>query len=67
MVIEKAKRMIEPQARRSDPLDSITGWLAPTTRQPHSGKILSGGVGRQRIAQPKRFFGARVISRKAAR
>jgi len=59
MVIEKAKRLVE---RRRDVvilLDSITRLArAYNTVEPHSGKILSGGVDSNALHKPKRFFGA---------
>ena len=49
-------------------LDSITRLArAYNTIQPHSGKILSGGVDANALHKPKRFFGAaQKTSRKAA-
>ena len=59
MVIEKAKRMVEHQKDVVILLDSITRLArAYNTVQPHSGKILSGGVDANALHKPKRFFGA---------
>jgi transcription termination factor Rho len=59
MVIEKAKRMVEHKRDVIILLDSITRLArAYNTVQPHSGKILSGGVDANALHKPKRFFGA---------
>ena len=59
MVIEKAKRMIDHKRDVVILLDSITRLArAYNTVQPHSGKILSGGVDANALHKPKRFFGA---------
>jgi transcription termination factor Rho len=59
MVIEKAKRMVEHKRDCVILLDSITRLArAYNTIQPHSGKILSGGVDANALHKPKRFFGA---------
>ena len=59
MVIEKAKRMVEHKHHVMILLDSITRLArAYNTVQPHSGKILSGGVDANALHKPKRFFGA---------
>jgi len=59
MVIEKAKRMVERKRDVVILLDSITRLArAYNTIQPHSGKILSGGVDANALHKPKRFFGA---------
>lgn len=59
MVIEKAKRMVEHHTDVVILLDSITRLArAYNTVQPHSGKILSGGVDSNALHKPKRFFGA---------
>ena len=59
MVIEKAKRMIEHKRDVVILLDSITRLArAYNTVQPHSGKILSGGVDANALHKPRRFFGA---------
>src|SRR2546422_8294808 len=54
-----AKRMIEHKRDVVILLDSITRLArAYNTVQPHSGKILSGGVDANALHKPKRFFGA---------
>ena len=59
MIIEKAKRMVEHKKDVVILLDSITRLArAYNTLQPHSGKILSGGVDANALHKPKRFFGA---------
>ncbi len=59
MVIEKAKRMVEAGDDVVIFLDSITRLArAHNTTQPHSGRILSGGVDSNALHKPKRFFGA---------
>ncbi len=59
MVIEKARRMVEHKLDVVILLDSITRLArAYNTVQPHSGKILSGGVDANALHKPKRFFGA---------
>ncbi|MDD5705538.1 MAG: transcription termination factor Rho [Kiritimatiellae bacterium] len=59
MVIEMAKRMVESGRDVCILLDSITRLArAYNTLQPHSGKILSGGVDANALHKPKRFFGA---------
>ena len=59
MVIEKARRMVEHRKDVVILLDSITRLArAYNTVQPHSGKILSGGVDANALHKPKRFFGA---------
>ena len=59
MVIEKAKRMVERKKDVVILLDSITRLArAYNAVQPHSGKILSGGVDANALHKPKRFFGA---------
>ena len=59
MVIEKARRMVEHKQDVMILLDSITRLArAYNTVQPHSGKILSGGVDANALHKPKRFFGA---------
>ena len=59
MVIEKAKRMVEYGKDVVILLDSITRLArAYNTLQPHSGKILTGGVDANALHKPKRFFGA---------
>lgn len=59
LVIEMAKRMVESGRHVVILLDSITRLArAYNTLQPHSGKILSGGVDANALHKPKRFFGA---------
>ncbi|OGV18801.1 MAG: transcription termination factor Rho [Lentisphaerae bacterium GWF2_38_69] len=59
MVIEKAKRLVEYNKHVVILLDSVTRLArAYNTLQPHSGKILSGGVDANALHKPKRFFGA---------
>jgi len=59
MVIEKAKRQVEHGRHVVILLDSITRLArAYNTIQPHSGRILSGGVDANALHKPKRFFGA---------
>ncbi len=59
MVIEKAKRLVEYKQDVVILLDSITRLArAYNTLQPHSGKILTGGVDANALHKPKRFFGA---------
>jgi transcription termination factor Rho len=59
MVIEKAKRQTEHGRHVVILLDSITRLArAYNTIEPHSGRILSGGVDANALHKPKRFFGA---------
>ena len=59
MVIEMSKRLVECGKDVVILLDSITRLArAYNTLQPHSGKILSGGVDANALHKPKRFFGA---------
>ena len=59
IVIEMAKRKVECGKDVVILLDSITRLArAYNTLQPHSGKILSGGVDANALHKPKRFFGA---------
>src|SRR6202040_2108014 len=59
MVIEKAKRMVEFGHDVVILLHSTPRLArAYNTIQPHSGKILSGGVDANALHKPKRFFGA---------
>jgi len=59
LVIEMSKRMVECGRDVVILLDSITRLArAYNTLQPHSGKILSGGVDANALHKPKRFFGA---------
>ncbi len=59
MVIEKARRLVEHGKDVVILLDSITRLArAYNTVQPHSGKILTGGIDANALHKPKRFFGA---------
>ena len=59
MVIEKAKRLAESGQDVVILLDSLTRLArAYNTVQPHSGKILTGGIDANALHKPKRFFGA---------
>lgn len=59
MVIEKARRLAEHGNDVVVLLDSITRLArAYNTIEPHSGKILTGGVDANALHKPKRFFGA---------
>jgi transcription termination factor Rho len=59
MVIEKAKRLVEHGHDVVILLDSITRLArAYNTVQPHSGKILTGGMDANALHKPKKFFGA---------
>jgi len=59
MVIERAKRLAERKIDVVILLDSITRLArAYNTLQPHSGKILSGGVDANALHKPRRFFAA---------
>jgi transcription termination factor Rho len=59
MAIEKARRLVEHGKDVVILLDSITRLArAYNTVQPHSGKILTGGMDANALHKPKRFFGA---------
>jgi len=59
MVLQRARRLVELKHDVVILLDSITRLArAHNAVVPHSGKILSGGVDANALAQPKRFFGA---------
>ncbi|MBX9924438.1 MAG: transcription termination factor Rho [Rhabdochlamydiaceae bacterium] len=59
MAIEKARRLVEYHYDVVILLDSLTRLArAYNTVQPHSGKILSGGVDANALHKPKRIFGA---------
>ncbi len=59
MAIEKARRLVEYRKDVVILLDSLTRLArAYNTVQPHSGKILSGGIDANALHKPKRFFGA---------
>jgi transcription termination factor Rho len=59
MAIEKARRLVEHGRDVVILLDSITRLArAYNAVQPHSGKILSGGIDANALHKPKRFFGS---------
>ena len=59
MVMEKAKRLVEHKKNVVILLDSITRLArAYNLVEPHSGRILSGGIDSNALHKPKRFFGA---------
>lgn len=59
MAIEKARSLVEYGQDVVILLDSLTRLArAYNTVQPHSGKILTGGVDANSLHKPKRFFGA---------
>ena len=59
MVIEKSRRLAESGKDVVILLDSLTRLArAYNTVQPHSGKILTGGIDANALHKPKRFFGA---------
>ncbi len=59
IVLEKAKRLVEHKRDVVILLDSITRLArAYNAVQPHSGKIMSGGIDSNALHKPKRFFGA---------
>ena len=59
MVLEMSKRQVENGRDVIILMDSITRMArAYNTVQPHSGKILTGGVDAMAMHRPKRFFGA---------
>ncbi len=59
MVIEKAKRLVEHKKDVVILLDSVTRLArAYNLVEPHSGRILSGGIDSNALHKPKRFFGA---------
>ncbi len=59
LVIEMSKRMVESGKDVIILLDSVTRLArAYNTIQPHSGKILSGGVDANALHKPRRFFAA---------
>lgn len=59
MCLEKARRLVEHGKDVVLLLDSITRLArAYNTVQPHSGKILTGGVDANALHKPKRFFGS---------
>ncbi len=59
MAIEKARCLVEYGQDVVILLDSLTRLArAYNTVQPHSGKILTGGIDANSLHKPKRFFGA---------
>lgn len=59
MVLEKAKKLVEHKKDVVILLDSITRLArAYNIVEPHSGRILSGGIDSNALHKPKRFFGA---------
>ena len=59
MAIEKAKKLVEHKKDVVILLDSITRLArAYNLVEPHSGRILSGGIDSGALHKPKRFFGA---------
>jgi transcription termination factor Rho len=59
MVIQKARRLVECGHDVVILLDALTRLArAYNTVQPHSGKILTGGIDANALHKPKRFFGA---------
>ncbi len=59
MVLEKAKRLVEYKKDVVILLDSITRLArAYNAVQPHSGKIMTGGIDSNALQKPKRFLGA---------
>lgn len=59
IVLEKAKRLVEHKKDVVILLDSITRLArAYNLNEPHSGRILSGGIDSNALHKPKRFFGA---------
>lgn len=59
IVLEKAKRQVEHGKHVVILLDSITRLArAYNTVEPHSGRVLSGGLDANALHKPKRFFGS---------
>lgn len=59
MALEKSRRLVEHGNDVVILLDSITRLArAYNTVQPHSGKILTGGIDANALHKPKRFFGS---------
>ena len=59
VVLEKARRLVEHKRDVVILLDSITRLArAYNLVEPHSGRILSGGIDSNALHKPKRFFGA---------
>ncbi len=59
IVMEKAKRQVEHRKDVVILLDSITRLArAYNTVEPHSGRVLTGGLDANALHKPKRFFGS---------
>jgi transcription termination factor Rho len=59
IVLEKAKRLVEHKKDVVVLLDSITRLArAYNTVEPHSGRVLTGGIDANALHKPKRFFGS---------
>jgi len=59
IVLEKAKRYVEHKKDVVILLDSITRLArAYNTVEPHSGRVLTGGLDANALHKPKRFFGS---------
>jgi len=59
IVLEKAKRLVEHKKDVVILLDSITRLArAYNTVEPHSGRVLTGGIDANALHKPKRFFGS---------
>jgi len=59
IVLEKAKRQVEHRKDVVVLLDSITRLArAYNTVEPHSGRVLTGGLDANALHKPKRFFGS---------
>ncbi len=59
IVLEKAKRLVEHNKDVVILLDSITRLArAYNTVEPHSGRVLTGGIDANALHKPKRFFGS---------
>jgi len=59
IVLEKAKRLVEHKRDVVILLDSITRLArAYNTVEPHSGRVLTGGIDANALHKPKRFFGS---------
>ncbi|MBI3996134.1 MAG: transcription termination factor Rho [Candidatus Omnitrophica bacterium] len=59
IVLEKAKRQVEHKRDVVVLLDSITRLArAYNTVEPHSGRVLTGGLDANALHKPKRFFGS---------
>ena len=59
IVLEKAKRYVEHRKDVVILLDSITRLArAYNTVEPHSGRVLTGGLDANALHKPKRFFGS---------